>query len=131
MCPGEDTPTAGSSAMGGASARNPRRENASLLPLVVIGVVASGLGSALGLIIDWFPTAASTQAGPIDTLWDVLVIVSVPMFVLVTAVTLYAVWRFKMVLGEENLDGPPVHGSMRLEVIWTLKIGRASCRERV
>jgi cytochrome c oxidase subunit 2 len=90
------------------------------MPLVVMGVIASAIGIAIGLAIDWFPTAASTQAGPIDTLWDVLVIASVPMFVLVTAVVLYCVWRFKMRPGEESLDGPPVHGSTRLEVIWTV-----------
>jgi cytochrome c oxidase subunit II len=104
----------------GGSVLNPRRENAPILPLVAIGVVASALGIALGLIIDWFPTAASTQAGPIDTLWDVLVIASVPMFVLVVSIVLYSVWRFRERPGEESLDGPPIHGSTRLEVIWTV-----------
>ena len=48
--------------------------------------IASVLGIALGLLIDWFPPAASTQADKIDTLWDVLIIASVPVFVLVTTV---------------------------------------------
>jgi cytochrome c oxidase subunit II len=104
----------------GASSINPRRDNAPVLPLVVIGVVASVIGIALGLIIDWFPTAASPQADPVDTLWDVLIIASVPMFVLVVSVVLYSVWRFRQRPGEENLDGPPVHGNTRLEVIWTV-----------
>ena len=51
--------------------------------MVIVGVIASALGIALGLLIHWFPPAASTQADQIDTLWDVLIIASVPIFVLV------------------------------------------------
>jgi cytochrome c oxidase subunit 2 len=87
--------------------------------MIVAGVIASALGIALGIAIDWFPSADSTQADKIDTLWDVLVIVSVPIFVLVTVVTVFAVLDFRQRPGEENLDGPPIHGSTRLEVIWT------------
>ena len=76
-------------------------------------------GSLSGLAIDWFPTSASEQAGPIDTLWDVLLIFSVPVFVLVMVVVLYSVWRFRMRPGEEDLDGPPIHGNTRLEIVWT------------
>ena len=87
--------------------------------MVGIGVVASILGIAAGLLIDWFPIAASDEAKPIDTLWDVLIIFSVPVFVGVTVVVLFSVWKFRMRPGEENLDGPPIHGNTRLEVIWT------------
>ena len=94
-----------------------RRDIAAMLG---IAVVASLLGIALGLLIDWFPVAASEEAGPIDTLYDVLIIASVPVFVLVCAVVLYCVRRFKMRPGEELKDGPPIHGNTRLEVIWTV-----------
>src|SRR3954451_24283427 len=90
-----------------------------LVPLLVIGAIASACGIALGLAINWFPPVASSQAKPIDTLWDVLIIASVPVFVLVVTVVLYSVWRFRMRPGEELMDGPPIHGNTRLEVIWT------------
>src|SRR5829696_1846946 len=90
-----------------------------LVPLLVIGAIASALGIALGLLIDWFPTQASAEGKKIDTLWDVLLIVSVPIFVLVMTVVLYSVWKFRMRPGEELKDGPPIHGNTRLEVIWT------------
>src|SRR3954471_1626454 len=93
---------------------------ASVAPLIGIAVIASLLGIALGLLIDWFPVAASTQADQIDTFYDVLIVASVPMFVLVTSVVLYCVWRFRMRPGEENMDGPPIHGNTRLEIIWTV-----------
>ncbi len=87
--------------------------------MVGIGVIASILGIAAGLLIDWFPVAASGQAKPIDTLWDVLLIASIPVFVMVMVVVLFSVWKFRMRPGEELLDGPPIHGNTRLEVIWT------------
>ena len=34
-------------------------------------------------------------------------------------VVLFSVLKFRMRPGEENLDGPPIHGNTRLEVIWT------------
>jgi len=84
-----------------------------------IGIVASILGIALGILIDWFPLDASKQAKQIDTLWDVLIICSVPVFVGVSVVVLFSVVKFRMRPGEEELDGPPIHGNTRLEVIWT------------
>jgi cytochrome c oxidase subunit 2 len=87
--------------------------------MVGVGVIASALGIAAGLLIDWFPVSASKEAKSIDTLWDVLIIFSVPVFVGVTTVVLFSVLKFRMRPGEENLDGPPIHGNTRLEVIWT------------
>jgi cytochrome c oxidase subunit II len=110
MGPGEDN--------GGV--RDRQRGRGSAIQLILLGVLASAIGVALGLLIDWFPTPASTQADPIDTLWDVLLIASVPVFVLVQAVVLYSVWKFRMRPGQELQDGPPIHGNTRLEVIWTV-----------
>jgi cytochrome c oxidase subunit II len=90
------------------------------LPLAAIVVVASVVGIAVGLAIDWFPVQASGQAKEIDSLWDVLLVASVPIFVLVETVVLYAVFKWRMRPGEEELDGPPIHGNTRLEIIWTV-----------
>jgi cytochrome c oxidase subunit 2 len=99
--------------------RRGRTSRRTILEMVVVGAIASALGIAVGLAIDWFPTAASSQSGPIDTLWDVLVICSVPIFVGVVVVILAAIRLFRQRPGEENLDGPPIHGNTKLEVIWT------------
>jgi cytochrome c oxidase subunit 2 len=84
-----------------------------------IGVVVSALGIAAGMLIDWFPVQASGQAKHIDTLWDVLIIFSVPVFVLVVTIVVFSALKFRMRPGEENLDGPPIHGNTRLEIVWT------------
>lgn len=110
---GEETTRAEADPLGGPGGRR------TITQMVVVGLIASVLGIALGLVIDWFPTQGSTQAEKIDTFWDVLIICSVPFFVLVTIVVLFSVRDFRMRPGQENMDGPPIHGNTKLEVIWT------------
>ena len=87
--------------------------------MLIIGVIASAIGIAVALSIDWFPKVASTQAEDIDQLYDVLLIASVPVFVLVEVVVIFSVWKFRMRPGQELEDGPPIHGNTLLEVVWT------------
>jgi cytochrome c oxidase subunit 2 len=82
-----------------------------------IGIVASIIGVAIALTIDWFPVNAAKSTKKIDTLYDVLLIVSVPIFVLVMTVAIYSVIRFRARPGDMG-DGAPIHGNTRLEVIW-------------
>src|SRR5215213_2173612 len=90
-----------------------------LMRMFLIGAIASAIGVAAGLAIDWFPTDATSSADEIDTLWDVLIIVSVPIFVLVMTVAIYSVIRFRARPGDKS-DGAPIHGNAKLEVIWVL-----------
>jgi len=85
--------------------------------MIAIGVVASLIGIAITLWIDWFPDQGSTSANKIDTLYDVLLICSVPVFVLVMTIAIYSVVRFRAKPGDLG-DGAPIHGNTRLEVIW-------------
>src|ERR1700739_2952673 len=84
------------------------------LQLFVIAVIGVAIGIPVALVIPWFPADASRQAGRIHTLYDVLLIASVPIFVLVETVVLYSVWKFRMKPGEELKDGPPLHGNTLL-----------------
>jgi cytochrome c oxidase subunit 2 len=90
-----------------------------IIVTVVAGVVATAIGIVLSYVIHWFPVAASAQAKNTDRLYHVLVIASIPIFVIVVAMILYSVWQFRMKPGEELKDGPPIHGNTRLEVLWT------------
>ncbi len=85
----------------------------------VAALIATAIGIVLSYVIHWFPVQASTQAHNTDRLYHVLVIASVPIFVLVVTVILYSTWQFRMKPGEELKDGPPIHGNTRLEVVWT------------
>ena len=87
--------------------------------MVVIGVIATAIVIPLALIVPWFPAKGSIQAGNVRTLYTVLLIATVPIFVLVETVVLFSVWKFRMRPGQEEMDGPPIHGNTRLEVVWT------------
>jgi cytochrome c oxidase subunit II len=85
--------------------------------MISIGVFAALVGIAIVLLMDWFPTEAATAAPKIDTLYDVLLIFSVPIFVLVMTVAIYSVVKFRAKPGDMS-DGAPIHGNTRLEVFW-------------
>jgi cytochrome c oxidase subunit II len=88
-----------------------------LLGMAVLSLTATAIGIAIVLRINWFPTQASTAAPKIDTLYDVLLIASVPVFVLVMSVVIYSVVAFRAKPGDLS-DGAPIHGNTKLEVIW-------------
>jgi cytochrome c oxidase subunit 2 len=87
--------------------------------LVAIWVISSLILIGISLSIDWFPTAATKGAHEIDTLYDVLLIVSVPVFTLTMTVAIYSVWRWRAKPGDTG-DGPPIHGNTRLEIAWVI-----------
>jgi cytochrome c oxidase subunit 2 len=91
----------------------------SIIITAIAAVVATAIGIWLSFVIHWFPVAASKQAHNTDRLYHVLVIATIPIFVLVVSVILYSAWQFHMRPGEELKDGPPIHGNTRLEVFWT------------
>jgi cytochrome c oxidase subunit II len=93
------------------------RSRRPMIWVVMLSLAATAIGIAIVLAIDWFPTQASTAAGDIDTLYDVLLIVSVPIFVLVMAVVIYSVYAYRVKPGDTR-DGAPIHGNTRLEIIW-------------
>jgi cytochrome c oxidase subunit 2 len=90
-----------------------------LAQMIALAVLATAILLALALSIHWFPPKASTQADQVDLTYKVLLIASVPVFVLVQSVVIFSVWQFRMKPGQELEDGPPIHGNTRLEVVWT------------
>lgn len=91
----------------------------SLRWTALAAVLATAVGIVLSYAIHWFPPQAAVQAQNTDRLYHVLVIASIPIFVLVVTVILYCVWKFHVREGQELQDGPPIHGDTRLEVFWT------------
>ena len=88
-----------------------------LARMIIYSVIAAVIGTVVVLLLDWFPARASTAAEPIDVLYDVLLIASVPIFVLVMAVAIYCVVKFRAKPGDLG-DGAPIHGNTRLEILW-------------
>ena len=54
--------------------------NRPIAQMVLGGAIATVILLAVVLSIDWFPADASTQASNIRTFYDVMLIVSVPIF---------------------------------------------------
>lgn len=75
--------------------------------------------SAVMLQINWDGQQASTAAPKIDTLLDVMIVLSSFVFSLVMVMLFYALWKFKAKPGDES-DGEPIHGNTKLEIAWTL-----------
>jgi cytochrome c oxidase subunit 2 len=91
-------------------------------PFVQVGLWTFAITLVVGVIVwslPWEPEQASTQAGPIDTLYDVLALISAFIFALVCAILLTAVIHFRKRSPDDLRDGEPLHGNTRLEIVWT------------
>jgi cytochrome c oxidase subunit 2 len=89
---------------------------ARLFGAMIALTVVSGAGL---LQFDWFGDAASEQAGPIDTLFDVMIVLSCFVFSVVVVMLGYCIWKYRAKPGDES-DGEPVHGNTKLEIAWTV-----------
>jgi cytochrome c oxidase subunit 2 len=69
--------------------------------------------------IHWDGTQASTQAHQIDTLLNVMIILSCFVFAIVLVMLGYCVWKYRAKPGDES-DGEPIHGNTKLEITWTV-----------
>ena len=97
-----------------------RSNNASLLPLVLIGGVLLIVGGFLISLLtpSLFPDQASAEAEQIDTLFTVLMGIGGAIFLLVEGLLIYSIVRFRTKPGDTE-DGPTIHGNVMLEIIWT------------
>jgi cytochrome c oxidase subunit 2 len=69
--------------------------------------------------VHWNGTEASTQAHDIDTLLNVMIILSCFVFSIVLVMLGYCVWKYRAKPGDES-DGEPIHGNTKLEITWTV-----------
>ena len=86
-----------------------------VLALTAIGTI---VGIVVVLNVPWLPERASKQAGEIDDLYNALAVVSCFVFSLVTSILVVSIINFRQRHGEER-EGPPIHGSTKLEIVWT------------
>jgi cytochrome c oxidase subunit 2 len=90
----------------------------SIVQLILIGVLAGAVASAVALIPDWLPTSASREAGRIDFVFWFVTGICIFVFSIVAAVILYSIWKFRA-KPDDDSDGPPIHGNTGLEIVWT------------
>jgi cytochrome c oxidase subunit II len=92
---------------------------AILVRLIAAMLVITAIFSVALLQFDWFGNAASEERGPIDTLFDVMIVLSSFVFAIVVVMLGYAIWKFRAKPGDES-DGEPIHGNTKLEIAWTV-----------
>jgi cytochrome c oxidase subunit 2 len=92
---------------------------ATLAKLIAAMLVLATVMSLILANINWNGDAGSTQAGKIDTLLDVMIVLSSFVFSIVMVMMGYCIWRYRAKPGDEG-DGEPIHGNTKLEIAWTL-----------
>jgi cytochrome c oxidase subunit II len=90
-----------------------------LAKLIAAVIVLTIVTSVIMLIPNWNGDQGSTAADKIDTLLDVMIVLSSFVFSIVMVMLGYSVWRWRARPGDES-DGAPIHGNTRLEIAWTL-----------
>lgn len=91
-----------------------------LTPIIVFGLVILGGGVLISFLTPvLLPEQASAQAQATDGLFRVLLAIGGAVFLLVQGLLVYSVIRFRAQPGDTG-DGPPMHGNMTLEIVWTI-----------
>ncbi len=82
-------------------------------------------GIALTLISLWYgqnhgllPVAASDEAYSVDGIFNAMMTVATGLFLLIQGVLVISAIRFRR-RKDDNTDGPPIHGNIPLEIVWT------------
>src|SRR5690242_885401 len=86
--------------------------------MVLIGLGAAAISTAVAIFVPWLPTPASREAGRIWFVYWFATVISLVIFAVVAAVLVYALINFRVKPGDFT-DGPPVHGHTALEITWT------------
>lgn len=94
----------------------------SIIVVVALSILLIGIGVFVATAVDVsgiLPRAGAQSAEMIDELFRVMLGVATIIFLIVEGGLVYAVIRFRRQPGDES-DGPPIHGNVALEVVWTL-----------
>jgi cytochrome c oxidase subunit 2 len=86
--------------------------------IAAIGVLTIVIAVPMTLI-HWDGTQASSQADKVDTLLNVMIVLSSFVFSIVLVMLGYSVWKYRARPGDES-DGEPIHGNTKLEITWTV-----------
>ena len=87
--------------------------------LIAAVIVLTVVVSVIMLIPNWNGEQGSTAADDIDTLLDVMIVLSSFVFSIVMVMLGYSIWKWRVRPGDEG-DGEPIHGNTRLEIAWTV-----------
>jgi cytochrome c oxidase subunit II len=90
----------------------------SLVQLILLGLVAAAITTAVALFVPWLPEPAGKEADRIHFVFWFTTAIAIVVFSVVAAVLSYCVLHFRA-RPDDDADGPPVHGHTGLEIVWT------------
>ena len=91
---------------------------ATFLKLAAAAALLTFVISIVMVNIHWLGMDGSTEKGQIETLLNVIIVLSALVFSVVMVMMCYAIWKYRAKPGDES-DGEPIHGNTRVEIIWT------------
>ena len=97
-----------------ASAVNIPSQITTLLAGIALTLVSLWYGQNHGLL----PIAASEEAAQVDALFNMMMTISTGLFLLVVGIILIAAIKYRR-RKDDDTDGPPIHGNIPLEIVWT------------
>ena len=88
-----------------------------------VGLVLAGIGVILtscwyGYNHHLLPIAASSEAVLIDDLFNVMMVISTAIFILIQGALFWVAYRYRREPDDET-DAKYVHGNIKLEIVWT------------
>jgi cytochrome c oxidase subunit II len=86
----------------------------TMLAGIVVTLISLWYGQNHGLM----PVAASEQASEIDGLFNVMMTLSIGLFIFVQGILIFAAIKYRRRAGD-NTDGPAWHDNLPLEILWT------------
>ncbi len=81
---------------------------------ITIAVISLWYGQNHGLM----PVAASEEANQVDDIFNLMMIISTGLFLIVEGALIFSAIKFRRREGDTT-DGPPVEGNVPLEIFWT------------
>lgn len=86
----------------------------TLIAGILLTLVSLWYGQNHGLL----PEAATAEAPLVDGLFNMMMTISTGLFLIVQGVLIYSIFRFRR-RPNDPTDGPPLHGNVPLEILWT------------
>ncbi|MBS0016575.1 MAG: cytochrome c oxidase subunit II [Arthrospira sp. SH-MAG29] len=85
---------------------------------LLVGIAITLISLWYGQNHDLLPVAASPEAAEVDQLFDLMITIAFGLVLLVEGALVVSLIRFRRRTGD-NTDGPPIHGNIPLEIVWT------------
>lgn len=85
---------------------------------MLVGIVLTLVSLWYGQNNNLLPVAASSEALQVDSLFNAMMTISFGLFLLIQGALIIAAIKFRKREGDET-DGPPTHGNIALEILWT------------